>query len=440
MKAESWEFQPQKVEFLEHKSKPALKILPGAGSVILKSLDFTDGAIEFDFEPLDPRFATVYFRWQNAGENECFYLRTERAGNPTAVDAVQYAPNLAGINIWDMLGHFQGNASFQKQAWNHIKLVVSGAQMRAYVNSESQPTLAIPRLEGNVTNGRIAFEGEAIIANLVIKPNAVEGLSPLAGIDPTDNDPRYLRHWQLSQPAVIPKGIDFSYDLLPKPDAAWTPIEAERRGLINLTRKFGKSESRRIVWLKTTIKSASTQTRKLAFGFSDDVWALINGKLLYVDKNWYLHPIRKEPDGRCSIENTTINLPLNAGDNELLIGVANDFYGWGIVARIDSLAGITVEPDRINLLRGQRADTVRLLFDQAHGEQPPPGPMDAITKKLGLEIQTSAQPINAESLKGIRILYLRAPSKEFTAAETEAIVAYVKGGGSLLLRVQPRYV
>jgi len=34
MKAESWEFQPQKVEFLEHKSKPALKILPGAGPVI----------------------------------------------------------------------------------------------------------------------------------------------------------------------------------------------------------------------------------------------------------------------------------------------------------------------------------------------------------------------------------------------------------------------
>lgn len=92
-----------------------------------------------------------------------------------------------------------------------------------------------------------------------------------------------------------------------------------------------------------------------------------------------------------------------------------------------------VESDRIDLLRGQRADTVRLIYDQAHGEQPPPGPMDAIAKKLGLEIQTSARPINAEALKGGRILYLRAPSKEFAAAETEAIVAFVKGGGSLLL-------
>lgn len=343
MKADAWEFQPQKVEFLEYKSKPAMKILPGAGPVILKSSDFTNGTIEFDLEPINPRFVSFYFRWQNANENECFYFRTERAGDSAAGDAVQYAPFLGGINLWDMLGHFQANASFQKQAWNHVKLVVSGSQMRAYVNSESQPTLAIPRLEGNVTTGRIAFEGEAIIANLVIKPNAIEGLSPLAGIDPTDNEPRYLRHWQLSEPAVIPKGIDFSYDSLPKPETVWTPIEAERRGLINLTRKFGKADARRIVWLKVKLKSASAQTRKLALGFSDEVWVLINKKLLYVDKNLYLHPIRKEPDGRCSIENTTFNLPLNAGDNELLIGVANDFYGWGIVARIDSLAGIVID-------------------------------------------------------------------------------------------------
>jgi len=41
MKAESWEFQPQKVEFLEYKSKSALKILPGAGPVVLKAPEFT---------------------------------------------------------------------------------------------------------------------------------------------------------------------------------------------------------------------------------------------------------------------------------------------------------------------------------------------------------------------------------------------------------------
>lgn len=195
-----------------------------------------------------------------------------------------------------MLFHFQGPADFKKQTWNHVKLVISGKQMRAYVNSQSAPSLTVTRMEGNVTHGAIAFDGQVIISNLVIRPNEVEGLSPKAGVDPTSGDPLYVRKWRVNKPIATGK-IDFSDDFLPKPDAAWQSIEAERRGLVNLTRKFGKSESRRIVWLKTKIKSATNQERKMDFGFSDEVWVYINGKRLYVDKNIYLGSPRKEPDG-----------------------------------------------------------------------------------------------------------------------------------------------
>jgi hypothetical protein len=88
---------------------------------------------------------------------------------------------------------------------------------------------------------------------------------------------------------------------------------------------------------------------------------------------------------------------------------------------------------RFDLLSAQGASPARVVFDQAHGELPPPAQMEAIAKKLGLEIRTSAEPITAATLAGARILYLRAPSKEFTAPETEAIVAFVKSGGALLL-------
>ena len=74
-----------------------------------------------------------------------------------------------------------------------------------------------------------------------------------------------------------------------------------------------------------------------------------------------------------------------------------------------------------------------LLFDQAHGQQPPPSAMVSIAKKLDLKIQTSTKPIDSKSLEGVHVLYLRAPSTEFSPAETAAIVAFVKGGGSLLL-------
>jgi len=75
-------------------------------------------------------------------------------------------------------------------------------------------------------------------------------------------------------------------------------------------------------------------------GFSDEVWVIINGKLAYADKNWFGHPIMKQPEGRCSIENTSFMLPLKAGENELLIAVTNFFYGWGIIARLENLDGI----------------------------------------------------------------------------------------------------
>lgn len=97
------------------------------------------------------------------------------------------------------------------------------------------------------------------------------------------------------------------------------------------------------------------------------------------------------------------------------------------------LAAIGLCLVRVGVVWGQGAARVRLVFDQAHGEQPPPGQLAAVAKRLGLEIHTSVATISARVLEGARVLYLRAPSQEFTAPETAAIVAFVKGGGSLLL-------
>ena len=57
--------------------------------------------------------------------------------------------------------------------------------------------------------------------------------------------------------------------------------------------------------------------------------------------NTYNNPISKEPNGRLHIENTTTDLPLKQGSNEILVSLANDFYGWGLVARLDNTDGIT---------------------------------------------------------------------------------------------------
>src|SRR5918995_976880 len=97
------------------------------------------------------------------------------------------------------------------------------------------------------------------------------------------------------------------------------------------------------------------------------------------------------------------------------------------------LAGMSLCFVSVGLAWAQGTRPVRLVFDQAHGEQPPPAQLAGVAKTLGLEIHASAEPITPKVLAGARILYLRAPSMPFTAAETDAIVAFVKSGGSLLL-------
>lgn len=288
----------------------------------------------------------MYFRMADNNETEYVYLRTSRAGNPVAMDAVQYAPYNKGVLLWDMFYWFQGPANIRKNDWNHVKLVISGAQMIVYVNDVNTSTLEIPQLEGNTQTGSIAFDGKCIVANVVIKEGAVENLSPRAGFDPTHHDPRYIRTWQVSKPQDLARGRALYDADFPTHTTEWLSFNAERRGMINLTRAFGASHTRRYVWMRAKINAAAARKVNLSLGFSDDVWVFVNRAPAFVDQNDYRFPaMRKKPDGRISPDNARIEIPLKEGDNEVLIGVANDFYGWGIIALLDDLEGLSTSAD-----------------------------------------------------------------------------------------------
>ena len=343
LNADAWEFPTGTVEFMDVDSKPALKVT-GDEIVALKDFNFEDGTIEFDIEFANSGFGSFYFRMEDGSENECFYFRTAGAGNPDAGNAIQYAPTVKTVNLWDLLYHYQSNADFELGEWNHIKLVVSGKQMLVYVNDMEHAALEVPYLEGNPTHGTLAFQGELMISNLQVKHDEVEGLSPRPGLDVENNDPRYIRKWHVTDPIMMEEDVDFKNEYITDGMTGWEEITAERKGLINLTRKYGiKYGARRLVWLKTTIDSEMAQEKQLRLGFSDEVWVMINGASIYLDKNLFGTPMSKNPNGRISIDNSTITVPLQEGENELMIGVSNFFYGWGIVARFDDLNGLHLE-------------------------------------------------------------------------------------------------
>ena len=354
MEPKYWDYDTSKVEFVKHRSVSAVKNKNGAYyAIFLKNQVFTNGTIEYDVELTGMGFPGINFRMSDDKKNgDNFYIRSFGPVNPEARTTLQYAAIMDGLNIWDLSDEYQSGAAIVQNGWNHVKLVISGKQMKAYVNDMRKPALVVPELESLRESGNISFSGNVIYANLVIRPNKTEGLSPEPGYISTRNDTRYLRSWELAPAKDFPIGKDLVMPLpsmfgkiqqsdLPDSTTPWTPIKAEPRGIINVSRKYGlkENDARRITWLRTTILSDKVQDRILSLGFSDEVWVFLNGQLVYVDKNYFGLPCAKN-DGRCVIENASFKLALKEGKNEMLVGLANYFYGWGIVARLDKIDGI----------------------------------------------------------------------------------------------------
>ncbi len=73
----------------------------------------------------------------------------------------------------------------------------------------------------------------------------------------------------------------------------------------------------------------------------------------------------------------------------------------------------------------------RVVYDLGHGQTSVITQMTELGGKLGFQIEPAAGPLTAEALRGAHLLYLRAPTKPYAENEKQAIIDFVRGGGSL---------
>jgi len=313
-----------------------------SGHAVLKGVTFGNGTIEFDVNTIGRGAPGIAFREQDEKNFELVYLRPDPAC-PAFHACIQYTPQTHGVLLWDLFPQYQTRAALRENGWNHIKMVVSGRRMNVFVNDAPSPTLAVGRLEGDAMTGGLHLEGPGTFANIVITPEAVDGLSPEAAKDPTDGDRGLVRNWRLSKFSSLPNDKDPVYHDMPGASDQWKTISTERNGLVNLSREYGRplpEPNRAVAWLKTTITSDRKQMKKVDIGWTREIWVFVNGKLQYADKNlWEQEGARKFPDARCSLENGSFPLSLEAGDNEVAVAIANNFYGWGLMLRLSDVEG-----------------------------------------------------------------------------------------------------
>lgn len=340
MTADRWQTK-ENAEFLRQLGFYHGLMRLNSGDAVLKGIAFSDGTIEFDVNTIGRGAPGIAFRQQDENNFELLYLRPDPAC-PAFRACMQYAPQTHGVLLWDLFPQYQTRAPLRDNGWNHIKLVVSGRRMNVFVNDATSPTLVVGRLEGDALKGGLRFEGPGTFADLVITPDAVDDLSPGPSSDPTDADRGLIRNWRLSNFSALPNGREPMYNEMPSQE--WRSVTSERNGLINLSREYGRpfpEPNRAVAWLKTTIPSDRKQSKKVDIGWTREVWVFVNGKLVYADKNlWEVEEARKFPDGRCSLENGSFSLPLEPGDNEIAIAIANNFFGWGLMLRLGDPEGV----------------------------------------------------------------------------------------------------
>ena len=314
-----------------------------SGTAVLKDTTFSDGTIEFDVDTIGRGSPGIAFRQQDDDNFELLYLRPDPAC-PAFRACMQYAPQTRGVLLWDLFPQYQTRAPLRENGWNHVKMVVSGRRMNVFVNDVPSPTLQVDRLEGDAMTGGLRLQGPGTFANMVITPGAVDGLSPEPTRDPLDMDRGLVRRWRLSPYAALPSGKEPTYDDMPRASPAWKTLSTERRGLVNISREYGRplpEPNRAVAWLKTTIMSDRKQTTKVNIGWTRELWLFVNGKLVYADKNLFeVEGSRKFPDARCSLENGVAMVPLEPGENEIAVALANNFFGWGLVLRVADAEGV----------------------------------------------------------------------------------------------------
>jgi hypothetical protein len=97
-------------------------------------------------------------------------------------------------------------------------------------------------------------------------------------------------------------------------------------------------------------------------------------------------------------------------------------------------AGLKITPKSSDKLSSLHVTgSKKIYFDMAHGEASWPPQMAELGKRVGYELEPGSAPITPEALAGNQLIYLRALNKALQDSEKQAIISFVKAGGSLLL-------
>lgn len=348
-----WDLQGE-ARLSEHQGRKCL-LLDG-GAAVLKDYELQDGVVDVDVTTAASRgFFGLQFRITEDGTTaEEVYLRQHKSGMP---DAMQYTPILGAGRNWQIYNGqgFTGAVDIPRDVWFRLRLEVAGAQARLYVGDTTSPALVMTDLKSDVRKGQVALftlTGETCFSNFRVRTTPAAAWQRRLPPMPQGT----LTRWSLS-PAfdALARNLEQPLSHVERDSVQWQQVDAEAPGFVTISRyrqspqvrvSFQRDFSKRlepqpgmkVVYARTTISSDRRQMRKLLIGYSDDVSVFLNGRILFRGRSAQSF---RDPGflGIVNPENDIVYLPLEKGENELMLAVSELGGGWGFICRVADLNG-----------------------------------------------------------------------------------------------------
>lgn len=321
------------------------------GFAILKDVVFENGVIEYDQYLTGARsYPGLMFRSQPDGSWERFYIRPHRSGRvapPLYTDVLQYVPAWNRLDSWQLYsgpGYTAGSV-IPTERWFHVRLEVAGTRMRVFIDERPQAELEVPRLLHGRRQGGIMLngpaDGSAWTSNFTVQADDNLDLGTERRRNQTAG---FIKSWKVSQAFPLLKIDDAGSGLpIPENELQWRGLEADDEGRLDVGRIQGRSGQPDTVFLRSVIHSENEETRPYKFGYSDHAILFVNGRKIFMGDSSYQG---RDPSflGIMGLLDTVF-LPLQAGDNELIVMLSELTGGWGLTMQAarheERAAGIT---------------------------------------------------------------------------------------------------
>jgi hypothetical protein len=315
------------------------------GGAVRRDVSFENGEIEFDVALTGYRsFVYVKFRTLSDDETEEIYFRPHKTNLP---DAIQYDPVWNGDSNWQLYHGDGGTVAvpLPHTGWMHVRLVVQGKRAALFLDRATVPQMVIA-LGRDPAPGYLAFssfapaggvpDGVATAAfrNVVVRSGASDYAFATAAAAPVV--PGLVTRWQVSPPFEVPRGLvaDLPAPLLPG-RKQWTSYGVEPTGVLVVGRHVRRPAAQAAVVSRLVVNSPAAGLRRLRLGYSDFVTVFVNGRPLFGGDAHYSFDAPRQ-DGVIGLSQATVWLPLQKGENEVLLIVADGFGGWGLMGQLDS--------------------------------------------------------------------------------------------------------